>query len=528
MESLQNLLYAAVSPVFLSLCVAALIWIHLRDSINYWAKRGIPHIPAHRCLVLLLAEKFGWKHDMEMYCDMYNALEGHSYGGAFEVLKPTIILRDPAMVNAWLVKGFSSFRDHHSGSAPDEEGENLTGELFALTGDRWRQVRSKLTPLFSPAKLKLMYETLKECTEELKDHLRQTVDDEADVEIKDVVSRHAMDVIGACALGVKCNAVKDPENCVIMKVANRVLDVGWRSSVYFFLNLVHPRLPHLLGFSLRSPEVVAFMTSLTKDVMRMKKESEQPSQHFLRMLMDSCELQEEDIHGSKTISLQQELGAEQKESFKITEDYVAGVFASFLSAGLEPISIIVTCCFYELAHHPEIQDRIFNEIQTIKEGSGSDITFEDLKKLQYLEQVVKETLRKYPTAGFIHRECTEPFHIPDSSIVVEKGVRLFISTCGLHRDPKYFPEPDKFDPDRFSKENIHKIVPGSYLPFGEGPRVCVGKQLALMNIKHMVMNLVSDYTLQTCEKTQNCLRTDPQKFFLGPKGEVWLRLKKRK
>lgn len=76
------------------------------------------------------------------------------------------------------------------------------------------------------------------------------------------------------------------------------------------------------------------------------------------------------------------------------------------------------------------------------------------------------------------RKCTETFNVPNSPIVIEKGVDLLIPTIGFHHDPKYFPNPENFDPERFSAENIDRIVPGSYLPFGEGPRFCIGNKIS--------------------------------------------------
>lgn len=72
------------------------------------------------------------------------------------------------------------------------------------------------------------------------------------------------------------------------------------------------------------------------------------------------------------------------------------------------------------------------------------------------------------------RICTKDYQIPDSNVVINKGERVAISSLGLHRDPEYFPEPEKFDPERFIPENKSKIHPFSYIPFGEGPRICIG------------------------------------------------------
>lgn len=92
---------------------------------------------------------------------------------------------------------------------------------------------------------------------------------------------------------------------------------------------------------------------------------------------------------------------------------------------------------------------------------------------------VSETLRKYPIAFGLLRECTQTYQVPDSDLVIEKGVKVIVPVYALHRDPKYFPEPERFDPERFSTENKQKIIQGTYLPFGDGPRICIGNYFSI-------------------------------------------------
>jgi cytochrome P450 family 6 len=86
-----------------------------------------------------------------------------------------------------------------------------------------------------------------------------------------------------------------------------------------------------------------------------------------------------------------------------------------------------------------------------------------------------ETLRKYPPLPTLHRECTKRYEIPETNVVLEKGIQVVIPTLGIHYDPQYFPKPEVFDPERFSEEEKNKRHHYTYLPFGEGPRACIGK-----------------------------------------------------
>lgn len=86
----------------------------------------------------------------------------------------------------------------------------------------------------------------------------------------------------------------------------------------------------------------------------------------------------------------------------------------------------------------------------------------------------------YPALPSLNRECTEDYKIPDTDVLIEKGTRVMISILGLHHDPEYFPDPEKFEPERFSDENKNDIRPYTYLPFGDGPRNCLGMQLLVL------------------------------------------------
>jgi cytochrome P450 family 6 len=95
-----------------------------------------------------------------------------------------------------------------------------------------------------------------------------------------------------------------------------------------------------------------------------------------------------------------------------------------------------------------------------------------------------ETLRKYPPGPFLPRECTKNYTLPGTDITIEKGTLIIIPVMGLHRDQKYYPDPEKFDPDRFSEEMKNNKPQFAYLPFGEGPRVCIGKRYCTQHNNH--------------------------------------------
>lgn len=91
--------------------------------------------------------------------------------------------------------------------------------------------------------------------------------------------------------------------------------------------------------------------------------------------------------------------------------------------------------------------------------------------------VVSETLRMYPTLPFLDRITMETYKVPNSELVIEKGTPIYISMLGMHYNPEYFPDPERYDPERFTEENKRDRPSCVYFPFGEGPRVCIGEDI---------------------------------------------------
>lgn len=129
--------------------------------------------------------------------------------------------------------------------------------------------------------------------------------------------------------------------------------------------------------------------------------------------------------------------------------------------------------YHELAANPDIQNKLFAEISGIKtQLNGSALTCEMIPKMPYLDMVVCETLRRWPTVPVLERICNRPYVLVnsnDTKVELQTGDGVFIPTYALHMDAKYFPKPTRFDPERFSDENRHIIRAGTYLPFGMGP-----------------------------------------------------------
>ena len=145
--------------------------------------------------------------------------------------------------------------------------------------------------------------------------------------------------------------------------------------------------------------------------------------------------------------------------------------------------------------------------------------------MKYLQQVVDETLRMYPPKPNVPRMCIKDYKVPGTDLVIEKGTSLLISLYGLHNDPEYFPNPEKFDPERFSEENKPKIKPYTYIPFGDGPRICIGMRFGLQQVKIGLASILKNFRVYLTPLTSEA-DFIPEAFLLLTSNDLLLRFEK--
>lgn len=166
-------------------------------------------------------------------------------------------------------------------------------------------------------------------------------------------------------------------------------------------------------------------------------------------------------------------------------DVVAQAVTFWLD-GFETSSIAISYALYELALNPEIQKKLRNEITTALEKHDGEVSYDIIQEIKYLDMFVSESLRLHSPIFSLSRICTKTYEFPPARkgdrkpIIIEPGTPVIIPVMAIHYNPDIYPEPDKFNPERFTEENKAKRPKYSYLAFGEGPRICLGN----INVKY--------------------------------------------
>jgi cytochrome P450 len=186
------------------------------------------------------------------------------------------------------------------------------------------------------------------------------------------------------------------------------------------------------------------------------------------------------------------LAQDEADGERMTDRQVRDEAVSLFVAGHETTSNLLSWAWYALAQHPEVEALLHSEIDRVLDGRTP--TLHDLPKLPYTDMVIKEALRLYPPAWILNgRTPLEDIEV--AGYTVPKGSLIFLSPYVLHRDPRYFPEPESFKPERWT-DGLEKRIPRyAYFPFGGGPRVCIGNQFALMEARLVLATIAQHYKL---------------------------------
>uniref|UniRef100_A0A2P2I5F2 Cytochrome P450 9e2-like n=1 Tax=Hirondellea gigas TaxID=1518452 RepID=A0A2P2I5F2_9CRUS len=166
--------------------------------------------------------------------------------------------------------------------------------------------------------------------------------------------------------------------------------------------------------------------------------------------------------------------------------------------------------------------------ELVRQNNNGKLNYQDIMEAKYLDAVLSETLRLYPPGHVIERQCTKEYNIPGTSIIISEGQIVSFPVYSIHRDERYYPNPEEFQPDRFLPENRKNIPQGAFLPFGVGPRMCIAQRFAQMESKLALAELVLKYRLSLAEGyEQLSFDTSPGIMRLR-KGTVMIKLEEVK
>ena len=186
------------------------------------------------------------------------------------------------------------------------------------------------------------------------------------------------------------------------------------------------------------------------------------------------------------------LAARDDDGSRMTDQQVRDEVMTLLLAGHETTAIALTWTFYLLARNPAVEETLHTEVAGALAGRAPQ--FADLPKLRYAEHVVTEAMRLYPPAWAVGREALDEITVGGWRL--PKGAQIWMSTWVVHRDPRFFDEPERFRPERWAADLMKKLPRHAYFPFGGGPRICIGNSFAMMEATLILATIVQRFQLK--------------------------------
>lgn len=485
------------------LSLIAIIYHYLTRTYNYWKKRGIPFVKP-----TLLFGSYGlhWNKpqgyvELE-WCQKYGRIFG-----IYEGRKPILILAEPTLLKDVFVRDFHVFpspRDLKFGNPI------IDRMLVSLDGEEWKRVRTIMTPTFSSGKIKTMCYLIKECACVLRNNFLLEGKNRKEIECGRLFGAFTIDVIARCAFGTRLDSFNDPDNPFVAAVRHLFSRRTWRVTFAFSF----PHLAKLFRLSLFSTKVIAFFKRLIlKLIEERRKEPKKTNKDFLQLLLDNNE---------------ENVGTDYNQEHRkvLSLDEIVAQCILFILAGYHTTTNTLILTAYNLCLNEDCQQRVIEEIEATVKNSD-DVSFDEVKDMQYLEAAINETLRFCCPVPRIERRAVREYKLGNTGITVPKGMMVAVPAYAMHNNPEWYTNPEIYDPTRFLPENKSSIEPYTFLPFGAGPRNCLGRRFAMMEIKLCLISLLTHFRFRKCSSTKI-----PVQFYGGlglhrPK-DVMIQIEERK
>lgn len=461
--------------------------------------------------------------------------------------QPVVAINDIELIKRIQIKDFHLFSDRNRvmlkyGIHPNPP---LFHHIITAQGSRWKEVRSLLNPTFSALKLKLMTPTIDSSIEILLDKVERHAQKDEEFDIYGYFQLLTTDVIAKCALGIETN-VQNNQNDPFFLAAKKVFDM--MPSKILLLFTCFPELDVVLYPLRRGMEMIRVMldrsptvtiSNLIRAAIQLRKAKPIKHTDLLQLMLDSrvsADAIENASSSELSIDLNndvEEVGeaaaaaaaAGKEKTFyskmkSLTEDETIANAIIFFEAGYETTSTMLGFVAHILVNHPDVQEKVRQEVIELYNEEGK-LDYNTVNKLSYMQCVLNETMRFYPpVTNFVTRWALQDYKYKD--ITIPKNASITMPTYQLHHNEQYWPNHDRFDPERFrDKKNLDSIA---FQPFGRGPRNCIGMRFALYESKLMLAKLLHRYRLVPGASTElGSLQIDYKVITETPRNGVFVK-----
>ncbi|XP_066993573.2 cytochrome P450 4C1 [Anabrus simplex] len=361
--------------------------------------------------------------------------------------------------------------------------------LLTSTGKKWHTRRKIITPTFHFKILEEFVDVFNTNGDILIKKLQKEVNG-PEFDIYNYVTLCALDIICETAMGVGVNAQDNSSSEYVIAV-QKLADIIIKRT---FRPWLHPSFifdQTELGKEQR--HYLNVLHTTTNNVIKKRREE------LLKQNEKKSEKTNEgDFGEKKRMALLDLLLQCSQNGTPLSNDDIREETDTFMFEGHDTTASGISFCLYLLSQHQDVQEKAVQEIREVIGDSDRHATFRDLQELKYLERVLKEAQRIYPSVPAFARELDDDIQLGGHTLPA--GTNIMIMEYYMNKHPGHFPDPDKFNPDRFLPENCEGRHPYAYVPFSAGPRNCVGQKFAMLEMKATVSKILRHYKLLPSEE----------------------------
>ncbi|XP_055298123.1 probable cytochrome P450 28a5 isoform X2 [Sitodiplosis mosellana] len=487
-----------IETTYIKIVLLAITYIYLSWNFDYWRKRKIfgpkplPFFGNYPKSAVLLQNVM--YEQQELY-EKYK--EKHRFIGIFERRTPKLLILDSKLVSDIYVKYFKHFQINDSSNSFDKHLDPIfTRNLFASQHDDWRNTRTELSPAFTQSKLRQIFSMIWSSGQKMIGHIDMQIGNgrQRTIDTKDLTSRFTSDTVMNCIYGLEAN-----------DSVHRSL-VEWFSpslttNIVNVLLSTFPILTCVYKPSFFPTQLTQWFYDVMCDATKYRHQNQSNRNDFLNFLL------------------------ERKHVKNYSNEDIAEFAAIFLFDGFETSSMILAQALYHIAKNEECQMRLRAEIFNHFPNDERP-TADAINEMQYLDNIVNETIRIGPSAFLLAKCCTEPIELHDydgTKLLVEAGTSIQLPVFALHHDERFYEKPNSFQPERFELQSPNELKRrGQFLAFGDGQRICIGQKFAGFQIKLALVEIVRRYSITVNSKTTEPIIASPLDSLLTPISEIYL------
>ncbi|CAH3155173.1 unnamed protein product [Porites lobata] len=392
--------------------------------------------------------------------------------------------------------------------------------LLFSDGSKWKTRRRLITPTFHFRILNDFIQVFEEQAAILVKHLEKEAS-KGVFNIMPYITLCALDVICITSMDASPNAQEDVDSPYVSAVlrVSELIQMRQRSPW-----LWNDTLYALLSSGREHKRCLKILHDFTNKVIDQRIAERASIKSKTQEEKEKEEVDEDDglYKGKKRLAFL-DLLLESYDTGDISREGVREEVDTFMFEGHDTTAAGITWALYLLGRHPVIQQKVHDEVDSFFEQRPETLTVDDLKDLRYLECVIKEALRLFPSVPFFARTTTEDFHM--DGYTAPKGTSVGVATLALHRNSDVWPAPLEFNPDRFLPENSQGRHPFAYIPFSAGPRNCIGQRFAFLEEKIVLYHVMRNFSIESAQ-TFDDLRTCGE-LITRPKEGIFVTLAKR-